>query len=115
MATRCGRVAGRWALAFALGAASWAAQASPLALEGRDINGNPVAASNASAVFEYDPNLNITWLRDWNVNGLQDWGTQGAWAAGLTVGTFSGWRLPTTTQPDATCSSQFDPGSPFAI
>lgn len=83
--------------AAAVTAASLAAQASPLPLQGRDINGNPVAANGASAVFEYDPNLGITWLRDWNVNGLGDWNTQVAWAAGLTVGAYSGWALPSVT------------------
>jgi hypothetical protein len=71
--------------------------ASPLALEGRDINGYRVSATSSSAVFEYDPNLNITWLRNWNVNDAQNWSTQVAWAAGLTVGTFGGWSLPFIT------------------
>ena len=68
-----------------------------MALKGRDINGNPVAADAADAVFEYDPNLGITWLRDWNVSGEKDWSTQVAWAAGLTVGSFGGWSLPSIT------------------
>ncbi|MGA8032699.1 MAG: hypothetical protein WCB48_09915 [Casimicrobiaceae bacterium] len=84
-------------LIVALATGSLAAQATPLALQGRDINGNPVAATDASAVFEYDPNLDLTWLRNWDVNGLQDWSTQVAWAAGLTVGTFTGWTLPSIT------------------
>jgi len=82
-------------------AGSLAAEATVLPLEGRDINGNPVAATDASAVFEYDPNLDLTWLRDWNVNGLQNWSTQVAWAAALTVGTFSGWTLPSIADTGA--------------
>ncbi len=62
-------------------------------LQGRDINGHPVAADATEAVFEYDPNLNITWLRNWNANGANDFPTQFAWAQGL--GYFGGgWRLP---------------------
>ena len=90
-------------LAVALVAGSLAVQAAPpLPLLGRDINGNPVPATAASAVFEYDPNLDITWLRDWNANGQQNWAAQTAWAASLTY-FGGGWRLPTTTVPDPTC------------
>ena len=35
-------------------------------LVGRDINGNAVLGSDASAVFLYDTVLDITWLRDAN-------------------------------------------------
>ena len=81
----------------ALAAGALAAQATVLPLEGRTITGAPVAATDSTAVFEYDPNLNITWLRDWNVDGLQTWDTQVAWAAALTRGTYSGWMLPSIT------------------
>ena len=84
-------------VAVAFGAVASAAQATVLPLEGRTITGAPVAANAASAVFEYDPNLDITWLRDWNVNGAKNWNTQVAWAAGLTVGSFGGWSLPFIT------------------
>lgn len=80
--------------AIALVAASLFAHASPLPLEGRDINGRRVAANDPSAIFEYDPNLNITWLRNWNVNGLMTWAAAEAWASGLQVGAFGGWMLP---------------------
>jgi hypothetical protein len=101
----------RLLVAGALIVGSMAAQAA-LPLQGRDINGNRVPANDPSAVFEYDPNLNITWLRDWNVNGAHDWPTQSAWAASLTY-FGGGWRLPNTAQPDPTCSSPFDPGGGF--
>ncbi len=42
----------------------------------------------------YDTVLNITWLRNANVNGFQDWETAKLWAGSLTVGGFGGWRLP---------------------
>jgi len=91
-----------------LGASVPAEAISPL--EGRDINGNPVAATDPSAVFEYDPNLNVTWLRDWYYNsdlapsgslGFLDWDTAMNWAATLTVGRFGGWRLPYLAYPGA--------------
>jgi hypothetical protein len=34
-----------------------------------------------------------------------------AWAAQLTYGGFTEWRLPTTLQPDATCANQYSFGS----
>jgi hypothetical protein len=96
----------------ALAVGSWAAQATVMPLEGRDINGNPVAATDASAVFEYDPNLDITWLRDWNVNGAKNWNTQVAWAAGLTVGSFGGWSLPFITDTGSSgCNFSFAGGT----
>jgi hypothetical protein len=94
------------------------AMANPLPLQGRDINGNAVGATDAAAVFEYDPNLNMTWLRDWNYaktsgyattnaggtgenaiysSGAMGWNAAKTWASNLTVGGFSGWRLPEVT------------------
>jgi hypothetical protein len=87
------------------------AEASVAALQGRDIHGNPVAANDPSAVFEYDPNLNITWLRDWSYRATQaqgsthmTWSEAQTWVTSLTVGSFSGWTLPTTAIGDASCS-----------
>ncbi len=89
-----------WLLALALAAASFNTHAL---LMGRDIDGNPVADNNDPAVvFVYDTDLNITWLRDWNyaqttghdADGRMSWGDALAWASGLNVGNFSGWRLP---------------------
>lgn len=67
----------------------------------------------------YDTDLNITWLANANAgagssfddglnnsDGLMTWASANAWAASLTVGGVSGWRLPTTLQPDPTCSDQ---------
>jgi len=81
--------------ALLLGLMAGGANASPVPLLGRDINGNPVDAFASNAVFEYDPNLKITWLRDWNYSGtLMDYDTANIWASNLRVGPFSGWRLP---------------------
>lgn len=70
-------------------------------LLGRDINRNAVAADAASAVYLYDTALNVTWLRDANVNGAMLRDAVITWAANLTTGTgsntISDWRLPTMT------------------
>ena len=52
----------------------------------------------------YDTDLNITWLADANyaktsgydADGLMNWTTANAWAAGLSYGGYSDWRLPTS-------------------
>jgi hypothetical protein len=67
------------------------------ALVGRDINGNAVLGSDASSVFLYDTVLNVTWLRNANVNGEITWDDAKTWAANLIVGNYGGWRLPTMT------------------
>ena len=52
---------------LALAAATLAlATSAQAALVGRDINGIAVAGSSAGAVFLYDTDLNITWLRNTN-------------------------------------------------
>ena len=43
----------------------------------------------------YDTDLNITWLRDADMNGLMDWNAADTWANTLVVGGIGGWRLPT--------------------
>jgi hypothetical protein len=42
----------------------------------------------------YNNVLDITWSADADGNGSQIWDTQRAWAEGVTIGTFSDWRLP---------------------
>ena len=63
-------------------------------LLGRDITGKAVDGSSASAVFLYDTTLDITWLRDANVNGTMNWSDANSWATGYSVGSYGGWRLP---------------------
>jgi len=51
----------------------------------------------------YDDQLNVTWLQDANyaktsgydADGLMNWTDANAWAAGLSYGGYSDWRLPT--------------------
>jgi hypothetical protein len=64
--------------------------------------------------FIYDTDFNITWLQDANYaktsgyssTGLMDWSTANTWATTLVYDGVSGWRLPTTLQPDLSCSGQ---------
>ena len=64
------------------------------ALELRDINGNATAVT-ADAEFAYDTVLDATWYLTAN-NAFLTWDGARSWAAGLTVGTLSGWSLPAT-------------------
>lgn len=50
--------------------------------------------SRLGGLAYYDPNLDITWAVDANINNLMDWNTAKDWAASLTIGGISGWRLP---------------------
>lgn len=65
----------------------------------------------------YDTDLDLTWLADANAaqgsafddgtdttDGRMSWASATAWAASLTVGGVSGWRLPTTADPDPACT-----------
>jgi PEP-CTERM motif len=80
---------------------SWALPAlAALPLEGRTISGGKVNAYDASAVMIYDPNADLTWLRDWNVNGARPWADQMAWASSVQVGTFANWSLPSARNRD---------------
>jgi len=42
----------------------------------------------------YDTDRNITWLRNANLNGAMNWTTASDWAANLSIGAYSDWRLP---------------------
>ncbi len=64
------------------------AGAAQAALQDRDLNGDKVVDGI------YDTDLDITWLRNANVNGAMDWGTAVAWADGYSLGGYNDWRLP---------------------
>ena len=87
-----------------------------------------LAAGSAQAALQdrgggliYDTDLDITWLSDANYamtsgydsDGLMNWSEATAWAAGLAYGGYTDWRLPTTLQPDPTCSNQGGLGSGY--
>ncbi len=58
-------------------------------LKARDLTGDGVTDAF------YDTVLDVTWLRDTTASGAKDWNAASAWVAGLAVGGYSGWRLPT--------------------
>lgn len=78
------------------------------------------SAANAGLVSRlggqaiYDTDLHITWLVDANyamtsgydADGLMNWNDAMIWAANLSYGGYTDWRLPTTLQPDTACSLQ---------
>ena len=67
----------------------------------------------------YDTATQLSWLKNANTAGMMTWDQAVAWAASLNTGKgfagLKGWRLPTTTQPDATCSYQATPGGSFPL
>ncbi len=64
--------------------------AAVLPLEGR----LPTTPGGTDYQAYYDPNLDITWAADTNINGLMSWADANAWAADLTIDGVGGWRLP---------------------
>jgi hypothetical protein len=62
--------------------------------------------SRLGGLAVYDTDLDITWLSNAGASGPNDWDGQNAWAASLTVGGFSDWRLPRTLDPDPTCDER---------
>jgi hypothetical protein len=67
-----------------------------------------LANGNAGAGSPFDDGANTT-------DGLMTWASANAWAASLTLGGYTDWRLPTSLQPDPTCSGQHDPGGGFPL
>jgi cysteine-rich repeat protein len=68
----------------------------------------------------YDKDTQLSWLKDANTAGtVMNWAQANTWASSLNAGNgfagLSGWRLPTTAQPDGSCSDHFDPGGGFPI
>ncbi len=78
----------------------------------------------------YDTVADLTWLADANyaqtsgyaaansnvnANGSMGWQAASDWAAGLTVGGVSGWRLADTLQPDASCAIQSNSGASSGV
>ena len=100
------------ALLVATAATLIMATSAQAALVGRDINGGAVSGSSSSAVFLYDTDLNITWLRNANVNGAMDWAAANTWANGYSIGIYNDWRLPTMVDTGTSgCNSSFAGGT----
>lgn len=54
----------------------------------------------------YDNDTQLSWLKNANTNGLMTWSVANTWATNLVFAGFNDWRLPTTLQPDLSCSTQ---------
>lgn len=75
---------------------------------------NAALISRLGGLAYYDTDLNITWLADANyaktsghdADGLMNWADANTWASSLNIGGVTGWRLPTTLQPDSSCDGQ---------
>ncbi|HSW03595.1 PEP-CTERM sorting domain-containing protein [Aquabacterium sp.] len=70
---------------------------------------NPNAAADVIAhvqTVSNDHSTHTLVASDINANGLMTWWGAMAWAQDLQYGGFSDWRLPTSLQPDTTCSGQ---------
>ena len=74
--------------------------------------GMGLASTSEAALIErlgglavYDTDLNITWLANANGNGQMHWSDANAWATGLNVDGYTGWRLPTADPP---CGANFN-------
>ena len=60
-------------------------------LQSRDLDGD-----GTTDAF-YDSVLNVTWLRNANLNGRMNWVSANGWADNLVFGGYSDWRLPTVS------------------
>lgn len=75
---------------------------------------NAALISRLGGLAVYDTDLDITWLADANyaktsghdADGLMNWADANTWASSLNIGGVTGWRLPTTLQPDSSCDGQ---------
>jgi len=65
-------------------------------LQARDLSGDGVTDAF------YDTDLNITWLRNANVNGRMTWADANTWANGYSFGGYDDWRLPSALNADGT-------------
>jgi hypothetical protein len=91
------------------------------------VSANAALVSRAGGLAYYDTVQDITWLANSNladttdfgvggiaVNGSMTWFTAQDWVAAMSSANYlgvSGWRLPTSVQPDANCSLQFSGNS----
>lgn len=86
----------------------------------------PTTAGGTDYQAYYDTSANLTWLTDANAakgssytsDGTMNWSTAISWANSVSITGYVGttqtsvgsWGLPTTTQPDSSCSHQTSSG-----
>jgi len=89
---------------------NWIVTAVIVSALGVSFGADAALVSRLGGTAYYDTELNITWTANADINGPMNWATADTWATNLVVGSVSGWRLPTTLQPDVTCGTQFPAG-----
>jgi hypothetical protein len=82
-------------------------------LQGRDITGMATDINDPRTMFLYDSIANLTWYRNANAIGPLTWEAAKSWTESLNIGGITDWRLPNTTQPDATCSNSLEISAAF--
>ena len=79
-------------------------------------NAIPVLESRLEGLAYYDPVADLTWLANANAAGTaMNWADANSWATALNVAGVTGWRLPDTLQPDASCEYQQSGGVSFGF
>jgi len=66
----------------------------------------PATAGGTDYQAYYDPEADLTWMADADVNGPMIWRGAMEWAANLNINGVTGWRLPDAPQPDPACDTQ---------
>jgi hypothetical protein len=65
----------------------------------------------------YDTDTQLSWLKNANMAGYMTWDQAVAWAASLNnnggFAGLTGWRLPATAEPDASCGLHISSGGRF--
>lgn len=56
----------------------------------------------------YDPDTNLTWIKNANLPGLIGWREALTWADNLVYEGFDDWRLPSALHPDGSVAMNFD-------
>ena len=92
------------------------------------VSANAALVSRLGGLAYYDTDADLTWLADANAgagsvfdngisttDGRMTWQNANDWAANLNVAGVTGWRLPDTLQPDASCSGQLNQGASFPL
>jgi hypothetical protein len=64
-----------------------------------------------AGVFAVNANATLMSVSDGGASAGPSWADAGNWVAGLNLTGFSGWQLPATLQPDASCAVPLGSGS----